>query len=170
MKKFGILLLITIVTLSSISCTEKRKKETKIKIEKQAVNANFDWLLGSWIRNNEEEGKETYEIWEKISPSEYAGIGFTMQNNDTLKQEKIKLINLDGKWNLEVQPQDEPEATTFKMTSYAAQEFICENKSLDFPKLIKYWKNGKKINALVAGDNMKISFEFERIIENQTNR
>jgi hypothetical protein len=34
---------------------------------------------------------------------------------------------------------------------------------LDFPKLIKYWKNGNKINALVAGDSLKLSFEFKRI-------
>ncbi|MCK5776191.1 MAG: hypothetical protein KAH25_08445, partial [Bacteroidales bacterium] len=51
---------------------------------------------------------------------------------------------------------------TFKMTSYTDQEFICENKELDFPKSIKYWKEGKKIKAIVSGDDMEIAFEFER--------
>jgi len=86
-----------------------------------------------------------------------------MQNKDTLKQEKIRLVKSGGKWDLEVQPQDEPQPIIFNMTSYSDQEFICENKTLDFPKLIKYWKDGNKINALVEGDNMEIPFEFERI-------
>ena len=128
-------------------------------------NAKKALGLQHWKRINEKEDRETFEIWEKKSNSEYYGIGFTMQNNDTLKQEKIKIIKIDKNWVLEVQPQDEPEPITFNMTSYNEQEFICENKELDFPKLIKYWKSGNNINALVSGDDLEISFEFERIVE-----
>lgn len=165
MNKTGIVLLIAVATLTFTSCEEKSKKDTKVKIEEKAVSENFDWLLGNWKRNNEEEGKETFEVWNKINSSEYSGIGFTMQNGDTVKQENIKLIKIDRTWILEVQPQDEPSPITFNMTSYNEQEFTCENKELDFPKLIKYWKNGIKINALVSGDDMEISFEFERLVE-----
>jgi len=162
MKTTGIILLITVAILSFSSCT---KKESKVKIEVKTINGNFDWLLGNWKRVNEAEGKETFEIWKKNSNSEYSGIGFTMQNNDTIKQERIQLIKLGEKWVLEVQPQDEPEPIRFNMTSYNQQEFICENKILDFPKLIKYWKNGNRINALVSGDDLELSFEFERIVD-----
>jgi len=165
MNKIKITLLIVVAILSFSSCAEKSKEETKIKIDKETLNENFDWLLGSWKRNNEEEGKETLEIWKKRSNSEYSGIGFTMQNSDTLKQEKIKLKDVDGKWILEVHPQDEPAPITFNVTSYNEHEFICENKELDFPKLIKYWKNGDKLNALVAGDDLEIAFEFERMTQ-----
>jgi hypothetical protein len=41
---------------------------------------NFDRLLGKWERLNEEEGKETFENWNKIKEKEYSGIGFTIQN------------------------------------------------------------------------------------------
>ncbi len=51
------------------------------------------------------------------------------------------------------------------MAHFNEQEFTCENKELDFPKKIKYWKNGDRINALVSGDDLEISFEFERITE-----
>ena len=164
MKRYlRIIVLITIPTLFFSSCVENNNKGTKIKVEEKISNENFDWLLGNWKRNNEEDGKETFEVWTKISSSEYYGIGFTMQNNDTLKQEKIRLVKSGGKWDLEVQPQDEPNPIIFNMTSYSDQEFICENKTLDFPKLIKYWKNGNKINALVSGDDMEIPFEFERM-------
>lgn len=162
MNKIKILLIIIIILFFS-SCTEKSKKETKeIKIEEKAENENFDWLLGNWKRLNEEKGKETFEIWNKNNNLEYSGIGFTIQNEDTIKQEVMKLIKIEKKWFLKVQPQDEPAPITFTMTSFSEQEFICENKELDFPKLIKYWKKGNKINALVAGDDMKISFEFEK--------
>ena len=155
--------LITIPALFLGSCVEYNNKGTKINVEEQISNENFDWLLGNWIRNNEEEGIETYEVWIKKSSYVYIGIGFTMQDNDTLKQEKIRLIKTDEKWNLEVQSPGDSNPIIFNMTSYSDQEFICENKVLDFPKLIKYWKNGNKIHALVSGDNMEIPFEFERV-------
>jgi len=166
MKKIVILSMTVIAILFLSSCTSNNSEESKTQNNEISKSTeNFDWLLGNWKRNNEKENRETFEIWKKTNNSEYSGIGFTIQNNDTIKQEKIKLIKLDKKWVLEVQPQDEPEPIAFNMTSYNDQEFICENKELDFPKLIKYWKNESKINALVSGDDMEISFEFKRIIE-----
>ena len=164
MKRYlKIIFLITIPTLFFSSCVENNNKGTKTKVEEKISTENFDWLLGNWKRNNEEDGKETFEVWSKISSSEYYGIGFTMQNNDTLNQEKIRLIKSDQNWALEVHPQGEPSPIIFNMTSFSDQEFICENKALDFPKLIKYWTDGNKIKAIVSGDNMEIPFEFERV-------
>lgn len=124
---------------------------------------NFDWLLGKWQRTNEEQGKTTFENWEKINNSEYNGIGFTIQNNDTISQEKMKIVETDGKWNLLVKTLEEKEFIRFEMSEIQQDKFECRNDTLDFPKLIKYWKSGDKINALVSGDNLKLSFEFERI-------
>ena len=124
---------------------------------------NFDWLLGKWKRLNEEEGKETFENWGKVSVNEYSGIGFTMQNGDTIKQENIQLIKVDKKWNLVVKVPDEAESITFKMTQFNEKEFVCENHEIDFPNKIKYWKNGYRINASVSNSEMEIPFEFERI-------
>ena len=163
MYKTALILLMAISILSFNSCSEEGEKETKTRNEKEMVTENFNWLLGSWERTGEEAGKETFENWQKISDTEYTGLGFTMQNEDTIKQEKIRLLKSDDNWSLEVQPQDEPSPITFNMTSFNDKEFICENKALDFPKLIKYWKSENKLNALVSGDDMEISFEFERI-------
>jgi len=166
--KISLRIIALMITLSFLlnSCQENSGNKGKIKVEEKSSIQSFDWLLGSWKRNNEEKGKETFEIWKRNSKSEYVGIGFTMQNNDTLKQENIRLIKSNNKWTLEVKTQDEPTPTLFPVTSYSEKEFVCENKELDFPKLIKYWKNGDKINALVSGDEMEISFEFERIKNN----
>ena len=45
---------------------------------------NFDWLLGKWERLGEEEGKATFENWEKQTSDKYLGHGFVMQDTDTV--------------------------------------------------------------------------------------
>ena len=75
----------------------------------------------------------------------------------------MKLIQTNGKWNLLVKTPDEKDFIKFEMTEIADDKFECKNDTLDFPKLIKYWKNGDKMNAIVSGDSLKLSFEFERI-------
>ena len=154
---FGILL---------VSCNQKNKSNPEVVTENTEVNSeaiNFDWLLGKWKRTNEEEGKYTFENWKKINDTEYKGIGFTMQNGDTIKQESIKLIYHKGSWNLKVKVPEDSEFITFKGISFSKNEFICENNELEFPNKIKYWKNGEKINASVSGGDFKISFEFEKL-------
>lgn len=138
---------------------------TKLNDQKSKIQPteNFDWLLGNWKRTNEEKGKETFENWKKIDGSEYNGIGFTLQNSDTLSQEQMKLIQTNDKWNLLVKTPDENDFIKFEMTEIKKDNFECENDTLDFPKLIIYWKNGDKMNAIVSGDSLKLSFEFERI-------
>lgn len=164
--KIVILSMTAIVILFLSSCTSNNNEESKTQNNEISKSTeNFDWLLGNWKRNNEKENRETFEIWKKKNNSEYYGIGFTLQNNDTIKQEKIKLTKLNNNWILEVKVPEETESITFNLTSIGNKEFICENKEIDFPKKIKYWKNGTKINALVSGDEMEIPFEFERIIE-----
>ncbi len=165
MKKILILVTIGVFTLSCNQKNKSKMKSEKAKTEKQIKleTQNFDWLIGKWKRNNEEEGKETFENWEKISKTEYSGIGFTMQNGDTIKQEKIKIVKSNEKWNLIVKVPEEAESITFKMAEIESEKFVCTNDSLDFPKRIEYWKNGNKINALVSGGELKIPFEFERL-------
>ncbi|WP_300977956.1 DUF6265 family protein [Flavobacterium sp.] len=156
------ILKISFVLLTAFSLTMCNTKQNDQKSTTQPTK-NFDWLLGNWKSTNEEKGKETFENWKKINDAEYKGIGFTLQNNDTLSQEQMKLIQTNGKWNLLVKTPDEKDFIKFEMTEIADDKFECKNDTLDFPKLIKYWKNGDKMNAIVSGDSLKLSFEFERI-------
>lgn len=124
---------------------------------------NFDWLLGHWKRINEAGEKETFEIWEKLDERNYMGVGFTLLNADTISQEKMQISEQDGKWELTVKVPEESEVTVFPIIEEKNGGFTCANDFIDFPKQIKYWRNGDRINALVAGDSLKIEFEFERI-------
>lgn len=162
MRKIAILFIGILI----ISCNQTKKENQKTAIKPPSTiekSENFDWLLGKWKRLDEEEGKETFENWKKIKETEYSGIGFTMQNGDTIKQEKIQLIKVNGKWNLTVKTPEESESTTFNGISHNEDEFTCENYEIDFPNKIKYWKNGKRINAMVSGGDMKIPFEFKKL-------
>jgi len=124
---------------------------------------NFDWLLGHWQRTNETEGKETFETWVKLSNNEYHGIGFTLQNNDTIFLENILLIESNQSWNLEVSLKDDINPTIFHVVNIEKENFECTNEFNEFPKKIRYWKDGDKIKATVSGDDMEISFEFMKI-------
>lgn len=158
--------LILLIGILIISCNQTKKETGKTEMKSTTTiekAENYDWLLGKWKRLNEEEGKETFENWKKINETEYSGIGFTMQNGDTIKQEKIRLTKTKGNWNLTVQVPEEMESITFNGTSHNENEFTCENKEMDFPNKIKYWKNGDKINAMVSGVEMEISFEFDKL-------
>ena len=161
MKKTGLLLLIGILM---ISCNQKEKQKTAAEpTTKIETTGDFDWLLGNWKRLGEEEGNETFENWNAISKTEYSGIGYTMQNGDTIKQEKIQLIKTNGKWNLTVKAPEDTKSITFNVTSFNENEFICENHELDFPNKIKYWKNGNQLNASVSNSEMEIPFEFKKL-------
>ena len=52
--------------LMMISCQPTRIEK---KNNNQKPEEDFDWLLGNWERLHEEKGKETFENWNKISPS-----------------------------------------------------------------------------------------------------
>lgn len=159
-------LIILLIGISFIACNQAVKEIPNTATQSSELTntpVNFDWLLGDWIRTNEELGKETYESWEKKSNTEYHGLGFSMQNGDTLMQEGIRLIKSNTDWNIEVRLQNNTQAVIFKVSSFNEQEFICENLDNDFPKKIKYWKNGNKLNASISGGDMEIPFEFDRI-------
>lgn len=95
--------------------------------------------MGQWQRANEEQGKSTFENWKKTSAFGYSGIGFTMQNGDTEKQEKMRLIKQNGTWDLIVKVPEETEEVTFAITESNPNSFICINDSINFPNRIKYW-------------------------------
>ena len=158
--------LLVLIGVLLMSCNQEEKETKQTEINSATIvesTQNFDWLLGSWKRLNEEEGKETFENWEKINDIEYVGVGFTMQKGDTISQEKIKLIKVNQNWDLVVSLGATSDSVRFKGFSHAKHEFSCENIDNDFPNIIKYWKNGDHIHAMISGGEMKITFEFERL-------
>ena len=163
-----IFILLTSILVFSCNQNAKTNQDEKLELDsntksEKKMTENLDWLTGNWKRLNEEAGKETFENWKKNSPSEYSGIGFTIQKGDTISQEKMDIIETSGKWTLFVKMPNDKEATKFEMTELKYNEFVCVNDSNDFPKKIKYWTDGEKIKAEISNEEMEIPFEFSRI-------
>ena len=153
MKK---LLLISLLTFFACQTKEANSSETDSTTE-------FDWLIGNWKRSNEKEDRETYESWTKVNPHKYLGTSFTIKDHDTIWQENVELVENANEWNFVVSQKDVSQPTSFKLSAIKSGAFTCENHTNEFPKIIRYHKDGDKLMAEIEGGDMKIPFEFERI-------
>ena len=126
---------------------------------------HFNFLVGEWIRTNEKTDRKTYESWKKLNNTTYLGCGFTIKNNDTISQEHLTITKIDEKWILKVKLDKTKEETTdFELIKSDKNTFTVENQENDFPKIIKYWKNGTLLNAEISNDESnKVPFIFEKI-------
>lgn len=169
MKKIVILLIGILV----ISCNQDKNEKSKTNDSTAKLTEttdNFDWLLGKWKRSNEEIGKETFENWAKKSNTEYVGFSYTTQKGDTIYEEKFRLVKSNNNWNFKIELKGETKPSSFKMTSYNTQEFICENKAINYPNRksdspnkIKYWKNSDKLYATISGEKIELQFVYVSI-------
>ena len=140
--------------------TETTTTEIEVVTETTGEAVTFDWLIGRWERANEEEGKATYEIWTKKGVRDYAGFGYTLENKDTIWQERMRLNMDQGYWVLAIQAHEDPEPVIFRMTQKTDTGFTCENPELEFPKSIQYRKSKGGFEATVSNEETEIAFEF----------
>ena len=158
------LLLLTIV-LGLLSCTQQAEKpsESEVVVQPAQIKQDFDWLLGSWIRTNDQGQSKTYEAWKKQSDSQYNGFSCTIQENDTIWQESITLIKTNDTWSYNVLGMEETETTDFQLTSISNGRFVSENQANEFPKKIEYYRNGDGLFAKISGGGTEVAFDFEMI-------
>jgi len=155
MKKDMLLLL---ATLLIISCNSGETKDNSQPVTVESL----DWLIGNWIRTNEEPGLETSENWQKVNDSTYTAHSYTMKGSDTTWQEHTTLSPREGVWVFRVQPGDGSGTTDFRLIAAGKETFSCENKRNDFPKLIKYRRNGDELLADISGGRNKVEFIFRK--------
>ncbi len=159
-------ILIILLGVLMISCNQNNIEKPSTITESDTVDqnlANFDWLRGNWKRINETGGKQTFENWDQSGESEYKGKGYTQKNGVTISTEHMKLVKSGDNWDLIVSLSEDAKPVIFKGISHNANEFVCENLENEFPKHIKYWKNGDRLNAMIYSPEMEVLFEFERI-------
>jgi len=161
-KKTVLNAITAILLVISSSCLNNESNSKTEKHDKAVLTENFDWLIGKWERTNEEEGKNTFENWRKLNELEYKGFGWTIQNSDTIFQEKIRLNKSNDGWVFGVIAPEETDYTIFTVMQIHKESFTCENPEIDFPSKIKYWKDGNEIKARVTGMDMEITFEFKK--------
>ena len=131
----------------------------------QHTNEDFkklDWLEGTWTRINDKPGRSAHEKWQKISSSEWSGMGVNMKGSDTAFVEKLKLVIKDDNIYYVADIVENRQPVYFKLTSITNDGFVCENPEHDFPKRISYLKDGEKLAATISGDGKSIDYLFER--------
>lgn len=147
--------ILTILMLSfCLSCSKIENTTNKIE------EINFDWIVGNWERTNNQKDKQTFEQWNKKSKNEYFGLGFTLQNKDTIFKENLKIAQNKGEWFLLVTGVNET-PTPFLFSNYSDSSFICENEENEFPKIIEYSRSNNELTAIISDDSTTISFVFK---------
>ena len=144
-------LTLILFALINISCSQRANSDV-----------NFDWLIGSWLRNNDQESNLTYEHWIKNSDTEYTGLGCTLHKGDTVFKEHLSLIRTGDNWMLEVSGVNE-NPTPFLMISHTESSFECENKQNEFPKNIAYSMEDDLLYARIFDEDTEITFLFEKM-------
>ena len=129
-----------------ISCQTKKKQDYP------------DFLKGKWQRVNEKPGKQTFDFWN----DDLTGVGFTLQNSDTIFKEVMGIVSLKDTLYLKVEGVNEA-PTLFKFTKQTDSSFICENKLNEFPKKIHYFKDGKQLKCKISNEEFEVDFVFEKI-------
>jgi len=150
-----------LLVLISISCSQNNKRDQSLTVDPPASH-NFDWLNGSWIRSNDEEGNSTYEHWIKNSATEYTGVGCTLRGSDTIFKEGLRLIQTGEEWSLEVTGVNE-DPTRFLIIDHTDNSFECENQDNEFPKIIEYSVHNNILLAKISDEETEISFSFEKL-------
>lgn len=162
MKSILFLFLGIIVGVFS-ACNSNKKSETPIELgTEQVENPNFDYLLGEWIRTNEDPGKLTYEKWVKVNDTLYMGVGSTISNNDTIWQEKMELTTFQKIWTFRVLPNQDTIPTDFILTAKNDSSFTCENPENEFPKTIHYWSAKHLLIAEISDGSNSVMYNFQK--------
>jgi hypothetical protein len=110
---------------------------------------------------------EYYEEWKLINSNELTGIGFSIEEWDTVSSEKLYLKKFEDTWAYIALPVNQT-ITLFALTEYSESRFIFENKEHDYPQRIVYeFTADGKLNAategMIDGELMRRDFRFMRI-------
>lgn len=159
MKKLTLVIFPFIILSCNPQAQEKIADEKPETVHKK----NFDYLVGEWRRTNDTKGRETFESWKKLNDSTYLGHGFTMEGNDTIWQERIVLAPVENVFHFQVKSPEDTIPTDFRVTKTTGSSFVCENQQNEFPKIIRYWKNGDNLSAEISDGQHTVPFEFSRI-------
>ena len=122
----------------------------------------LDWLEGNWTSLDVKPGRSAYESWQKISPTEWKGLGVNMKGRDTAFVEKLKLVIKNDSIYYVADLGENNGPVYFKLTLITDHSFVCENSQHDFPKKIIYQKDGNKIKATISGDGKTLDYLFEK--------
>jgi hypothetical protein len=120
---------------------------------------------GKWKMISEK--TEYYEEWELLNENEMVGVGFSVEEGDTVLSEQLYLKKFSDQWAYIALPVNQT-ITLFALSEYSENKFTFENKEHDFPQKIIYeFTADANLNTategIIEGELMRRDFNFIRI-------
>lgn len=148
------LFLLSSLVLLLCSCKEE--------IKQPAVATEFDYLIGDWERTNSKGGSATSEHWRAATSEDLRGHGYTIEDEDTVFNERMRIYKKQEQWMLSINgPNENP--TLFKITQHTNSAFTAVNPDNEFPKVITYSYFDDVLTATISAEDTEIPFIFWRM-------
>ncbi len=131
-----------------------------IKVSGQALP---EFFIGTWKVENE----DTYEEWEMVNASEYAGSSYKIKDGKKVVSENLTLRSSEKSviYTATVLNQNQGKGIEFTLNQINENIFSFENLNHDFPKKIIYEKiTDRHIYVQVLGNENK-GFSFDMFKE-----
>ena len=133
-----------------------------ISLNFQPEEGSLDWIVGTWAGIDNNETKQSFEIWEKLGKDNFEGIGYTTVNGDTVFMEKLAISNIYGVLYYIADVPENAEPTQFEIIKMTKTGFTCTNPEHDFPSKIEYTLNGTEMKATIFGKGKSKTFTFRK--------
>ena len=116
-------------------------------LQAQPTDSWPQWMAGSWCASTGE--TRTEEVW--LGPGGGLMLGMSRSVNPRRTEfESVRIEWRDGRLAYLAQPQGRP-AVVFLESRREAQALTFSNPQHDFPKTIRYWREGPRLLAEIAG-------------------
>lgn len=149
------LILALSLILLMMTCVSAQSDKTKSDF------SSLSWLEGKWMNSSvKKPGRTSFETWKKTSEFELVGKGVTLQGEDTVFIEKLKIIIEGNEIHYVADVPENSHPVHFVFTKIGPNLFICENPQHDFPKKISYQLEGYTLKAQTSGDGKIQEFVF----------
>lgn len=130
-----------------------------------AIAAEYGWLQGNWCGKTND-GQKFCEKW-SLMGDRLKGQGYFFAGEagrDTLFQEMLEIMNLEGKEVYRVRLEKDGSPVDFVIESKGSGGFLCKNMMNDFPKIIHYQIKGKDLVVDLKGNpgDSVITFKLSR--------
>jgi hypothetical protein len=113
----------------------------------QATELDLDWLAGAWCRSSSEISSE--EHWMRSAGGIVLGMSRTITKRG-MEYEFVRIELTPPTARYVAMPSSQSE-TSFELTDVGALSATFANPSHDFPKRIRYWREGERLFARIDG-------------------
>jgi hypothetical protein len=119
------------------------------------------FLEGTWT----EMAGRPMETWE-VTPTGMKGVGYAIEEGDTMVYENIELFTKKGVLLYAVRPVDSDSTLYFPLTRHSETEWTFENPYNDFPSSITYRKNSNaQMVVILQGNQREVRFLFDKVLD-----